>query len=505
VGSAELGDDIAPLGAPAGASADGTPRRRFDSTGHKNMQQLVQLRWIAALGQLITIYVVYLGFDVRLPLDYMLAVLGCLVAFNAVSMLRLRVYPEVTNGELLVSMLVDVGMLTAQLYLSGGATNPFVFLYLLQVTLGAMLLKSWSTWILVTVALFSIGGLALAARPLPLPLDHANGVGSLYIQGMLVCFAINAVLLVVFVSRISHNLRARDAHLADLRQRAAEEEHIVRMGLLASGAAHELGTPLATLAVILGDWRRMPAFADDPELTQEISEMQTQVLRCKSIVSGILLSAGEARGEAPVETTVRTFLDDLIMEWRDTRPGATLDYHNDFGQDLRIISDSALKQMIGNVLDNALEASPEWVGLRATRAGADLTLVVIDRGPGFPAPMLAQLGKPYQSSKGRPGGGLGLFLVVNVARTLGGRVWARNLPQGGAMVTLTLPLAALTLDDDEEPDITLDDDPLDDDLLDDSLEDNPLTGTGDQDDDAQGRLRAGPRPAQDNKEQGHAS
>ncbi len=87
--------------------------------------------------------------------------------------------------------------------------------------------------------------------------------------------------------------------LAALRQRAAEEEHIVRMGLLASGAAHELGTPLATLSVILGDWLRMPAFADDAELRAEIGEMQAQLQRCKSIVSGILLSAGEARGEAP--------------------------------------------------------------------------------------------------------------------------------------------------------------------------------------------------------------
>ena len=90
---------------------------------------------------------------------------------------------------------------------------------------------------------------------------------------MLSGFVLNAALLVVFVTRINRNLRERDAQLADLRQRAAEEEHIVRMGLLASGAAHELGTPLATLSVILGDWRRMPDFAADPELAEEIDEM----------------------------------------------------------------------------------------------------------------------------------------------------------------------------------------------------------------------------------------
>ena len=267
-------------------------------------------------------------------------------------------------------------------------------------------------------------------------------------RGLLLCFALNAALLVIFITRINRNLRSRDARLADFRERAAEEEHIVRMGLLASGAAHELGTPLSTLSVILGDWRHMPAFNSNPELLQEIDEMQAQVTRCKSIVSGILLSAGEARGESPVETTVRTFLDDLVAEWRATRPVQQLHYENHFGEDLTIVSDSALKQMIGNVLDNALEASPKWVGFNVGRDGDWLTMVVTDTGPGFASGMLAQLGKPYQSSKGRPGAGLGLFLVANVARTLGGNVVARNRAEGGAMVTLTLPLAAIRLEED---------------------------------------------------------
>ena len=420
-----------------------------DATGLKNMQQLIQLRWIAVVGQIATIAVVHFGFGIPLPLDSMLAALACLVAFNLASLLRWRRrrhhVGEVSNTELFVALLVDVAILTVQLYLSGGATNPFVFLYLLQVTLGAVLLKPWSTWTMVAVTSGCFAGLALLSRPLALPLDHDRGLASPYVQGMLICFALNAALLVVFIKRISRNLRARDAHLADLRQRAAEEEHIVRMGLLASGAAHELGTPLATLAVILGDWRRMPAFTSNPELLQEVGEMQAQLQRCKSIVSGILLSAGEARGESSAKTTVNAFLHDLVEAWRATRPAVSFAYENRFGEDLPMVSDSALKQMICNVLDNAREASPRWIRLDAARDAEALTLTVTDAGPGFPPGMLAQFGKPYQSSKGRPGGGLGLFLVVNVARTLGGSVAAHNRPEGGASVTLTLPLAAITL------------------------------------------------------------
>ena len=236
------------------------------------------------------------------------------------------------------------------------------------------------------------------------------------------------------------------AQLADLRQRAAEEEHIVRMGLLASGAAHELGTPLATVSVILGDWKRMPEFKRSPELLEELNEMQTQLKRCKSIVTSILLSAGETRGESAVRTTIRTFLDGLVDEWQDSRPVRDFVYDNHIEHDLPVAFDSALKQMIDNVLDNALEASPDWVSLEAGVADHTLILTVRDRGPGFAPAMLAQFGKPYQSSKGRPGGGVGLFLAVNVARTLGGLVAAINRPEGGAQVTLTLPLSAIALD-----------------------------------------------------------
>jgi two-component system sensor histidine kinase RegB len=428
----------------------GTPRTASAAdveyvAGHKNMLQLIELRWIAVVGQITTIAGAMLVFDVHLPLVQMLEVLACLIAFNVASHLRWHEHRPVTNNELFLALLVDVASLTMQLYLSGGTTNPFAFLYLLQVILSAVLLEAWSTWIIVGITLACLAGLSIFAKPLSLPFDQARGIASLYVQGMLICFVLNAALLVVFISRITNTLKARATQLADLRQRAAEEEHIVRMGLLASGAAHELGTPLATLSVILGDWKRMREFKSNPDLLEEIDEMQIQLKRCKSIVSGILLSAGEARGESATRTTIRAFLDKLVDDWRTSRPAARLMYENRIGEDLPVVFDETLKQTVDNLLDNALEASPDWVGLEAAMEAGTLVLSVLDRGPGFAPALLAQFGKPYQSSKGRPGGGLGLFLVVNVARTLGGTVAAANRSEGGARVTLTLPLSAIAL------------------------------------------------------------
>jgi two-component system sensor histidine kinase RegB len=425
-----------------------------NAAGRNNMQQLIQLRWMAVVGQITTIAVVIIVFGIALPLPHMLQVLACLIAFNIASQLRWHESRRVTNRQLFLALLVDVGVLTAQLYLSGGITNPFAFLYLLQIILSAVLLEAWSTWLIVAIASACLAALSVFSKPLSLPPDHAHGLYSLYVEGMLICFAINAVLLATFITRMVRNLRAGDAQLAHLRQQAAEEEHIVRMGLLASGAAHELGTPLATLSVILGDWRRMPVFSKNTELLEEIGEMQAQLQRCKSIVSGILLSAGEARGESSVKTTLNTFLDDLAEEWRSTRPAAAFVYRNRIAQDIPVVFDTALKQMICNVLDNALEASPQWLSLEAECETDALILSVTDAGPGFAPEMLAQIGKPYQSSKGRPGSGLGLFFVINVARKLGGTVTAGNREQGrsGAVVRLSLPLAAISLEQDAAQD-----------------------------------------------------
>jgi two-component system sensor histidine kinase RegB len=444
-----VGPDAAPAaisGAPVSPLAVATPPLD-ETTNIKNINLLIQLRWIAVVGQVLTIGFVHLWMGIDLPLMQMIAVLCGSVFINVVSQQWLRRQTDARDRELLLLLLLDVAALTAQLYLSGGATNPFVSLYLLQVTLGAMLLNARSTWVVVVVTCLCFAGLIVFHRPLALPEAMRDDLFQLHILGMLVCFVLDAALIVVFMTRIARNLRERDEGLAALRQQAAEEDHIVRMGLLASGAAHELGTPLASLSVILSDWRRMPELTANPELLEEIGEMQAGVQRCKSIVTGILMSAGDVRGEAPLVTTVDDFFGELVDEWRVARSVKALVYENRFGDDLPIVSDSALKQVVFNVLDNAIEVSPLWVRFAVEREQDILVLKVSDMGPGFAKEMLAQLGKPYNSSKGRPGGGLGLFLVVNALRKLGGSVVAENRPVGGALVTLNLPLAALTIGD----------------------------------------------------------
>lgn len=423
-----------------------------DAAGRKNMALLVQLRWIALAGQVATILIADYFMGIALPLRPMLIVICLAGLFNLASVALLRRRTDISHAELFLALLFDVLSLTAQLYMSGGATNPFVSLYLVQVALGAMLLHRWSAWGIVAVSILCAGILAFLYRPLDLSEPLEGHLFDLHIVGTWICLTMIAVLLVLFMTRISRNLRVREAYLARLRQQAVEEEHIVRMGLLASGAAHELGTPLAQLAVVLGDWRHMPLIKGDTALVEEVAEMEMAVQRCKAILSGILMSAGEARGEAPAIATVREFAETIARDWRAANPGVPLrcvfgphDYP-------RIVADPVIRQAIANLLDNAREAGATYINMLVGRDSNWINIAVHDDGPGFSDEMLADFGKPYRSSKGRQGGGLGLFLVVNVVRKLGGRVDASNGADGGALIQLRLPLATLALEEGEDGD-----------------------------------------------------
>ena len=434
---------LPPVVEPVVAAA---PERR---AGRANLRQLIELRWLAAGGPLVTVLTVHFALGITLPWTDMLSLLGILIAFNLFSLGRIRLSQPVSQLELCAGLLLDVVVLTGQLYLAGGSDNPFIYLYLLQVAVASVLLRPAYLWAVVLSTVIGFVVLMQVHRPLLLDPQAPTLLSPNYLGGVLLCFLLNVILLSVFIVRINRNLRQRDAELAELQQRAAEEVHIVRMGLLASGAAHELGTPLATLSVILGDWAHMAPFAGEPELREEIEEMQRQILRCKAIVTGILMSAGEMRGEAPQLTSLQTFIDGLAGHWRHAHPSAELAVHSDGLPAVEIISDTALQQVIGNLLDNAAEAAP---GTPLTLVAecpdeGTLSLSVLDEGPGFDEERLKHFGEPYQSSKGQPGRGMGLFLSVNVARTLGGRLEAANREEDGvvtgAVVTLTLPLVSL--------------------------------------------------------------
>jgi two-component system sensor histidine kinase RegB len=413
--------------------------------GQRNVLLLIQLRWLAVAGQLATIVVARLAFGIQLPLLPMLAALAILAALNLL-LSTAHARGMVADRQLFATLLADVFCLTVQLYLSGGTKNPFVSLYLLQVVLAAVLLPPRSSWALVALTSALFGWLAISAPPFPLPPAYASDLSMPYVAASWFNYTLAALLLTLFLTRIMRNLTERNARVAALRQRAAEEEHIVRMGLLASGAAHELGTPLASIAVMLGDWRTEPAIVQSPTMLSELEDMRSEVMRCKEILGRILLASGEVRSDTPKRTTLGAFLRGVVDSWQG-RSGVSIAWHNRLETDPPIVGDQALAQTIGNLFDNAAEAGAQNIMVEARCEGGIARLTVRDDGAGFAPAILENFGRPYQSTKARRGAGLGLFLAANVLRGLGGSISARNRETGGSEIRMLLPIAALVIEE----------------------------------------------------------
>lgn len=426
------------------------------ATHRKNLRILAGLRAVAFVAQVTAILVTYNLLNIVLPVASMVATAALLVAFNIWCLYRLRSPRPVPLAELFIGLIVDVGVLTAQLYFSGGTANPFVSFYMLPVIIGAVMLSAAYAWAIYGLTLACYLGLAVAVLNQPMPDMPGMNMPlvsrfNLHMHGMMLGYAVSAGVLVFVITRIRENLAARDRELDAVKTQALQEEHIVRLGLLAAGAAHELGTPLTTLSVILNDMRHLPLPKRKGEFIADVATMQAQVERCKGIVSGILASTGQMRGEGGERQPIGTFLLAICEAWKVANPNADFK-HRIVSINAPILADKVIAQAVVNLLDNAWEASnicsSRAVRLDAATQGDAILITVEDEGPGFDKAVTGHIGAPYVTTKDETnrGRGLGLFLVANTMRMLGGTLETENLKQG-ARVRLRFPLEAIRVAD----------------------------------------------------------
>ncbi len=228
------------------------------NTNRKNFAQLLLLRTIAIFVQTITILFVNFVLEISLPLNQMFSVIAGLAILNFISFYRYKSQKNISAKALFFELFFDVSAFALQIYFSGGASNPFISLFLLQVIIAAILLQGNYAWLIATITTIYYILLSLYRQHLHAFHDHGemSGFFDLHLQGMLMSYIISAVLLLIFLGKIMQNLRERDEKIHAMKKDALEKNQMIRTALLASAAAHELGTPLATISVILGDWKK---------------------------------------------------------------------------------------------------------------------------------------------------------------------------------------------------------------------------------------------------------
>ena len=422
------------------------PERASDfvrSASSHSLRQLMLLRNIAIVGQTFAIVVVHELFAVPLPLIALISLAGLLVLFNlATTFWRLQQLQPVTDLEVLAQIVVDVGALAALLYLSGGATNPFVGLFLIPLTIAAARLP----WIyalpvaLLTLACYSL--LVFFHVPLPVP---SHGAQDFLVFGMWVNYLLCAGLIAYLVLTLARRLREQSRSLADAERSALDREYLVRVGSLAAGAAHEIRSPLCTMAILV---KEMQQHDDHQALQQNLRVMSDQIEACRRTLSDLVTEGRDAVGNGSNESADK-FLHDAIDRFRGLRPGITLSFQWRDAQPPAVIStDRDLGHAILNLLNNAADASPEAVEMNCSCSAGKMRIHVEDRGPGIPSELVDVLGERFFTTKGDGGTGIGLLLAKTAIRRAGGSLRFSNRPGGGARVEVVLPLARTASDPD---------------------------------------------------------
>jgi two-component system sensor histidine kinase RegB len=416
-----------------------------------NIQWLARLRWAEISGQAATVLVGQFLLDGALPMAELLAV----IAIGLVSNLAIELYyfgdrrrsgaiaRPVNELQIALVMMLDIAVLTGLLYFSGGPDNPFAFLYVVQIALATVLVRALWSWMLVGLSFVGFGILLIAHQPLAIP-DNRRMIGAWMALGVASAFVVH------FLRRIMVALAERDAELTEARGLAARQERLASLATMAAGAAHELSTPLGTVALAAKELERALT-RDDPvdgagrsgrsELAADARLIREQVGRCREILEQMAQGAGTV-GEGVASCTIDVLLDEALVGAR----GAP-EVHRAVPAELARIGlrlpPRAVSQALRSLITNAQDASPPTspVTISVTSDASALELEIRDRGAGMPGEILARIGEPFFTTKppGR-GMGLGLFLARAVLEAVGGSLDIESVAGAGTCVRVTLPI-----------------------------------------------------------------
>jgi len=405
-----------------------------DSNQLANLRRLIAARWVALALMTGLILLVPDALDIPLASAPLLAIIGITALFNGVAQWRIRRAKSAAPAELFSQILVDIVTLSALVFFSGGATNPLVSLLLPPVAIAALTLP---VRCVVAVGLAAVAAYsALMVFYVPLPLSDATRATRLHLLGMWLTFAVSALMIGWFVERMTRLIRERDAELATAREQALRDERIIAIGTLAAGAAHELGTPLATMSLLAGELVRDPQM---PEAAREdIALLRQQISACKEIITGLSRRAGAERLESPGILPVDRWLDEIRQRWHALRPQAQSQFEVSGRQPApTVIADPRLEQAVLNLLNNAASASALPIDIRVNWTAGEIVIDIHDHGLGFPQDVLQHGGQVAFPAHDH-GSGIGLMLTRSAIEQLGGRLLLLNPPAGGALARLQL-------------------------------------------------------------------
>ncbi|RJF89094.1 sensor histidine kinase [Oleomonas cavernae] len=422
---------------------------RAAAGGPLRLRTLVVLRWLAVVGQTGALIVVAAMLDFPLPT---LAVSIAILASALMNLALHLVYPaskRLSDKEASLYLAYDVLQLAALLYLTGGLQNPFSFLILVPVTISATILELGLTIGLGALALACITTLSVFHLPLPWRGVPFN-LDPIYMVGIWTSLVLGMVFIVTYAWRVAAEARRLSMAVAATKDALAKEQRLSALGALAAAAAHELGTPLATIAIVvreLADDLGQSPHADD------LTILQTQTKRCRDILSQL-----SRRPEDMRDTTFSVLPLTALME---AAASPHLRREIEFqlvadgdGPEPQLYRSPEIVHGLGNLVENAMRYAVDRVVMMVDWDAKEVTVAISDDGPGFPAEVLESLGEPYVTTRRGEGLGLGVFIAKTLIEHSGGNISFFNRVGRGAEVAIRWPRGILDIGDDRDPEQT---------------------------------------------------
>ena len=419
------------------------------SAAQVRLRTLVLIRWIAVAGQLTALLIVRFGLDWPLPIDAALAAIGASVLLNVAMTFRRPVRGRLSEWEAAAYLAFDILQLAVLLYLTGGLGNPFSLLFLGPVTVSATTLSRAATALLSILVIGCASALAFHHLPLPWSGDGLQ-LPVFYIGGLWTAVVLGTLFLGGYIGSVAGEGRRMSDALTAIQLALAREQQLSALGGLAAAAAHELGSPLATIAVTAKEpTREIPP---DSEFADDVRILQAEADRCRDILAELGRAPEVADPNDPFATAL---LSDVVAAAaaRHRDEDIVLDLVAagiDESAEPLVMRSPELLHGLGNVIQNAVQFAERHGSVDISWDEAEARVEVRDDGPGFPPAVLDRIGEPYISNRGHGHLGLGIFIAQSLLERTGARIRFSNTRAAartdGAEVSITWPRADLEVD-----------------------------------------------------------
>ncbi|MDA8601488.1 ATP-binding protein [Gammaproteobacteria bacterium] len=423
------------------------------------LQRLLQLRAFVTVIGLLGLAILLPFSSIKVPPSAIIGLLIGVAASLVIGFWRLRSAVSLLPLELLGHLLADVVLLILLLTQTGGISNPLISYLLVLLAVSATILPR------LMVLSFAAGSIAIYTFFLLIDLSSGQqmSMGSegqamtfqLHLVGMWVIFVVSAALITAFVTRMAEGIRAREINLAHAREEALRSEQLIAIGTLAAGTAHALGTPLSTMAVLLGE---LDSVATEnlasPEVKEDISVLRQQVTRCRNSLTQLTRYYHKDEGGGASKSLIADFIEDIREYLVNIHPTSNIRFELQDTDKKQLTSDPSIKHAVINIIENGIKAARTEVSVSAkiltssasgNRRQELIELIITDDGPGIPDEVMENLGEPFISIRNQ-GMGLGIYLANASIQRLGGTIEMSNVT-GGARTRITLPIEPLPLTD----------------------------------------------------------